>query len=555
MFLDFYHLQQQPFGVTPDPQFIYFSPSHREAIASLHYGIESNRGFGALVADPGMGKTSLLFRLLDDLKYTARTAFLFQPECTPREFLSSLMSDLGIPVQDRSVVQMREALNRTLIEEWQAGRRFLLVVDEAQNLDTEVLESIRLLSNFETPAAKLMHIILAGQPQLAEKLARPELSQLYQRVSSVIRLNRFSAAETAAYIDHRLRVAGREGQPLFSGPALQAVARMSTGIPRNINNICFQALSLGYAMQRPQIDVEILREVSADMRYDAEPRIDVKPRADVEPRIAAESRHGVGSRVDRGLGVDLEQGVDAELGAEPAASELNGFDDSVDAELAPVDSRMPAFTALETPLAGQRPVFGSQSIMFPEAPPRSRWGLTTAVIGCVAIAAIVFLFADSRQTNGGDLMNAIAGSTSAAQTPPTQPASLDPPSPPAMAADKLYDDPDSMESAAVPPPSSAPQVREVQNRKTPAHVPRSDVAVPHVIWTEKPETLFQIALEHYGKANFTIIDEIRAKNPNIKDAYQVIGEGQAVVLPPLPAGSEDDPSGPNGPRPASRPQP
>src|SRR5580704_10178305 len=265
MFLDYYGLREQPFGVTPDPRYLYLSSSHREALSSLFYAIETNRGFSALIAEPGMGKTSLLYKVLDNFKASARTAFLFQTDCTPHEFLGSLLHDLGISAKKDDLSEMRAALNKALLAEMQAGRRFVVVIDEAQNLDERVLESVRLLSNFETADAKLMHIVLAGQPQLADKLARPELIQLRQRVSTVVHLTPFSQKETIAYITHRMRVAGYAGPPLFTREAVEMITRFSRGIPRNINNLCFQALSIGFATQRKKIDSEILREVLTDL--------------------------------------------------------------------------------------------------------------------------------------------------------------------------------------------------------------------------------------------------------------------------------------------------
>src|ERR1700676_311845 len=177
MFLDYYKLAEQPFGVTPDSRFLYLGPKHREALASLVYGTESNRGFLALIAKPGMGKTSLLYHYLSYLRDKARTAFVFRTDCDSREFIRHLLLDLGIDVAGMDLPGMHDALNRLLTEEMRAGRRFVLVIDEAQNLDEKVLESIRLLSHFETPCSKLMLIILAGQPQLANRLASPSLAQ------------------------------------------------------------------------------------------------------------------------------------------------------------------------------------------------------------------------------------------------------------------------------------------------------------------------------------------------------------------------------------------
>jgi general secretion pathway protein A len=265
MVLDYYGLREQPFGVTPNPRYLYLSPSHREALASLVYGIESGRGFLSLIAPPGMGKTTLLFQLLEQLGSKAKTVFLFQTQCGSRDFLRNLMADLGMRPEEEDQVVLQARLNEILIDELKARRKFVLVVDEAQNLDDSALEFVRMLSNFETPRDKLMHIVLAGQPQLAEKLARPSMVQLRQRISMLIRLRPLGVAETSGYVEHRLRVAGYEGPPLFSSGALSAVASLSGGIPRNINNICFNALSLGYASGRKVVDSGTVREVAVDL--------------------------------------------------------------------------------------------------------------------------------------------------------------------------------------------------------------------------------------------------------------------------------------------------
>lgn len=266
MYLEFYGLREQPFGVTPDPRFLYLSPTHREALASMYYGIDAERGFIALIAKPGMGKTNLLFQLLQQFRSRARTAFVFQTQCTSREFMRFLLLELGCEVNtDMDLVSMHELFNRCLLQEAHAGRRFIVVVDEAQNLEPSVLETIRLLSDFETPQAKLLQIILSGQPQLADKLSRPSLRQLRQRVSLLSTLKPFAADEVGKYIEHRLRAAGRQNNALFTAPAVKMIAEMSEGIPRNINNICFNALSLGCALRQSTIDVDILRQVAADL--------------------------------------------------------------------------------------------------------------------------------------------------------------------------------------------------------------------------------------------------------------------------------------------------
>src|SRR5579863_9695986 len=265
MYLNFYGLREQPFGVTPDPRYLYLSAAHREAFASLYYGIEANRGFLGLIAKPGMGKTTILFHLLEKFRATARTAFLFQTQCNSREFMRYLLAVLGYEGESQDFVRLHEEFNRRLLQEARAGNRLIVVIDEAQNLDASVLETVRLLSDFETPRAKLMHIILAGQPELADKLASPGLAQLRQRVSILHGLEPLSAGEIKNYIEHRLRIAGYEGEQLFTPDVYDDIARFTQGIPRNINNFCFNALSLTCAMQKRLVDSEIVKEVIADL--------------------------------------------------------------------------------------------------------------------------------------------------------------------------------------------------------------------------------------------------------------------------------------------------
>lgn len=268
MFLDFYQMREQPFGGTPDPRFLYLGKSHREALASLFYGMEADSGFTTLIANPGLGKTTLTFQLLEKLQRVARTVFLCQTQCNSRELLHYVLNDLGVDAKGMDIVSMHNKMKENLSREMQAGRRFVLAIDEAQNLDPDVLETIRLLSNFETSRSKLLHTLLIGQPQLARKLASPALVQLQQRISVFARLEPFGLEETARYIAHRLQVAGYDRNPLFTPGALEIIQDRSQGIPRNINRLCFSALSLGCAMGHKRIDSEIIGEVVADQNAD-----------------------------------------------------------------------------------------------------------------------------------------------------------------------------------------------------------------------------------------------------------------------------------------------
>jgi type II secretory pathway predicted ATPase ExeA len=269
MFLNCYGLREQPFGVTPDPRYLFQTAVHREALASLIYGIESQMGFTSLIAQPGMGKTTLLYCLLKRYRETARTAFVFETQCSSRELLQHVFAELEIDVGSLDLVTAHGRFKEFLIAQARARRQVLLIFDEAQNLGNPVLETIRLLSNFETSQGKLLHIVLAGQPPLANKLACPELRQLQQRISIFARLKPFSSQDTQAYIEHRLKVAGYTGPPLFTPEAYQLLAAGSHGIPREINRMCFAALSLGCALKRQILDANIVREVGADLELDS----------------------------------------------------------------------------------------------------------------------------------------------------------------------------------------------------------------------------------------------------------------------------------------------
>ena len=236
-----------------------------------------------------MGKTTLLFQLMERVRKSACFAFLFQTQCDSREFLRYLLADMGIDSHGHDLVQMHEQLNDALMRHQRAGMRFVLVIDEAQNLDDSVLETVRLLSDFETPSSKLMQIILSGQPQLAEKLARPALAQLRQRIAILSRLEPFSPVETDRYIGYRLGVAGYDGGPLFTPEARAIIAARSRGIPRNINNICFNALSLGCALGRKKVDGEIVLEAVRDLDVEPLARMGEVPQSGTWPQPRADS--------------------------------------------------------------------------------------------------------------------------------------------------------------------------------------------------------------------------------------------------------------------------
>ena len=268
-FLEFCGLQQQSFDVTPDPAYLFLSPTHRDALTSLKQGIENFRGFMMLVAEPGMGKTTLLNKLMEELSDSARVVFLFQTQCNSRDLLGYVLNELEVDHSGMDVIAMHRALNQALLEEMLRGRRFVLIVDEAQNLQEPVLETIRLLSDFETTHSKLIQIVLAGQPQLADTLMRPGLVQLRQRIAVLASLKSLTPDETAEYIEFRLRAAGWKDRLLFSSEALDQIAESSEGVPRRINNLCFNVLSLAFERGLDFVDADVVKEVVGKLNLES----------------------------------------------------------------------------------------------------------------------------------------------------------------------------------------------------------------------------------------------------------------------------------------------
>jgi general secretion pathway protein A len=268
MLSGYYGFQEEPFGASRDARCLYPSSTHREALASLKYGFSCNRGFTALIARPGMGKTTLLFRFLEDIRESARTVFLFNidPQCEAREIISYILRDLGI-VPGRDSAEMHEQLNNVVLAEARAGRRFVVVIDEAQNLSEASLEMVRMLTNFETSRSKLMQVVLAGQPELFDKLVKPSMAQLRQRISTFCRIEALSPEQTRGYIEYHLKFAGYRGAALFTAGALNRVVDAGQGIPRIINNLCFNTLSLCCALKKKQVDEAMVAEVIADQQW------------------------------------------------------------------------------------------------------------------------------------------------------------------------------------------------------------------------------------------------------------------------------------------------
>ncbi|HEY7886619.1 MAG TPA: AAA family ATPase [Steroidobacteraceae bacterium] len=267
MYLAFFGLNEKPFSITPDPRYLYLSERHAEAMAHLLYGINEAGGFVQLTGEVGTGKTTIVRSLLAQAPKNAEIALILNPKMTAPEFLLTICEELGIGVPDsatQSLKDLVDILSQYLLRAHAGGRRVVLVVDEAQNLAPEVLEQVRLLTNLETNTKKLLQIILIGQEELRELLARNELRQLAQRITGRYHLSPLSVEETTAYVRHRLRVAGATAD-IFNRFALEEIYRLSSGVPRVINVICDRALLGGYSQDRHRITGPLVRNAASEV--------------------------------------------------------------------------------------------------------------------------------------------------------------------------------------------------------------------------------------------------------------------------------------------------
>ncbi|HVO94887.1 MAG TPA: AAA family ATPase, partial [Terriglobales bacterium] len=266
MYLKYFGLRESPFSLTPNSKFFYDSAFHREALASLIYGINAKKGFVVVTGEVGTGKTTLIRKLLRGLEATHHSVFIFNTLVTFDELLENIMQDLGLDHTGLNRGAIIRRLNDFLLDKASKGQTVSLLIDEAQNLGDDALEGVRLLSNFETDREKLIQIILIGQPELEVKLNSPALRQLKQRVSLWSRLDRLSSTETESYIRHRLKIAGYQGPDIFTAVAIKSICYHASGTPRLINSICDNALLTAFAISKKIVSEQIVEEVVQDLQ-------------------------------------------------------------------------------------------------------------------------------------------------------------------------------------------------------------------------------------------------------------------------------------------------
>src|SRR5579862_9206852 len=269
MYQKFFGLRESPFNVNPDPRYLFLTRQIQEALAGLTYGIQNRKGFILLTGEVGTGKTTLLNRLLDWLHgRRAKTAYIFNSRLDVNQLFDFIMAEFEIPCESREKSQVLLKLNQWLLDRYRVGETAVLIVDEAQNLSAEVLEEIRLLTNLETSTEKLLQIVLTGQPELEQKLKMPELRQLRQRITLRCHTAPLSLEETYGYIAERLRIAGANGEPIFSKEAIESVHLYSHGIPRVVNLLCEHALINAYVDHLRPVPAHLVEEVAREFQLD-----------------------------------------------------------------------------------------------------------------------------------------------------------------------------------------------------------------------------------------------------------------------------------------------
>lgn len=267
MYKSFFGLKDNPFGVNPNPKYLFLTKQVEEALAGLMYGIETRKGFITLTGEVGTGKTTLINRLLNWLRQRrTRTAFLFNSRINSHQLFDFILAEFEIPCEIHDKGQQLLKLNKWLLDRYQAGEKAVLIVDEAQNLSHPVLEEIRLLTNLETSSEKLLQIILSGQPELEEKLKLPQLRQLRQRIMLRCKTSPLTKEQTAEYISERLRIAGFAAAPIFDPKAIDTIHMYSLGIPRVVNLLCEHALVNAFTENQRTIDPRIIEDIAKEFQ-------------------------------------------------------------------------------------------------------------------------------------------------------------------------------------------------------------------------------------------------------------------------------------------------
>jgi general secretion pathway protein A len=273
MYTRFYGFSEKPFHVTPDPKFLFLTESHQKALDAILYGVGERKGFISISGEAGTGKTTILHHLLQALRGNVKTVFINQTQVTPKQLLKEIVQKIGLTPKDQSKMSLIRQLNEYLISALAEDGNLAILIDEAQNLNLEVMEELRMLSNLETRSSKLIQIAFVGQPELEEKLNSKELRQLKQRIAIRSQIRRLMVDESRDYVGHRLTIVGSSLEEIFHPEAVNLICRYAEGIPRTINLLCDNALLIGFRRREKRIPAATVKEVLSDRGIAAEENV------------------------------------------------------------------------------------------------------------------------------------------------------------------------------------------------------------------------------------------------------------------------------------------
>jgi general secretion pathway protein A len=481
MYLSFYGFRQEPFNITPDPEFLFLSPSHKEAFAAVMYGVDKRKGFVALTGEVGTGKTTILRAYLKQVEGSAvHPIYLFTSDLSFEDLLMILLRETGAQEKPRTPRQMLLRLHWNLIGEYRQNRNTVLIIDEAQNMPVETLEKLRVLSNLETTKEKLLQVVLVGQPELDRKLALHELRQLHQRIAIRSTIQPLTEAESLTYIEHRVNRAGGNLNNVFSPAALRAIVKYAKGIPRSLNILCDNVLITGYGYQKRPISAKIVREIAWDLK--------VRP---YRPRLRWLS--AVVVLLMTVLGVLSAVSLGYRGRRAPESGEVPGIVHAGAVVLHTVPQPASADTF---PTA--RPVDGTSAVLDP----------------------------------GGPAAPAVPETSSS-----LAPTDVAPPAPQALAEQKASPGPD--RPAREPAPEApTPEPAAVTDREPEMEAPKPDrgraktsgLGAARVV--KKGDNLSALVADVYGHSDDVLIEFVKGHNPNITNV-NLIMVGQTVVFPEL----------------------
>ena len=490
MYCNFFNFSEKPFDVTPDPKFLYLSHAHREVLSSLIYGIRERRGFIVVLGEAGTGKTTLLRSVFDRLGEEVKVANIFNTDVTFDEILQMVLVDLGLASEKEHLTKPESIhrLNALAIQQLAAGGNVVIMVDEAQNLDRRCLENLRLLSNLETRKNKLLQIILSGQPELEEKLRRPDLRQLSQRVNLRRYVLPLDEKETNEYIEHRLKIARYQGSPLFTRNAKKLIWQSSRGIPRIINTLCDNALLIGFALKQREISEEPVREAIDDLTRDRflnvpEPQPNLLPSPAILPEPeSARSRPGLGWTIFFVACLGLLVG---------AGLAVLGIQWKEKAGLLFQGTSRPSISGVHESPSG----VSSDPQLIPEVERKEE--------------APSFATLANAATEGGQ------------PSPHPEPSLVEAQIEPSSIKDQLAVEGNGDKTAEI-------------NREAVSEVP---LGAATMVSAKEGDTLSKVIADHYGRYDKTIEQKVLLANPDIKDP-NLIYVGQRIKMPDLTQGPE-----------------